>query len=196
MQRLPILALLALLAVSSSPSAQPTASSGTVTRAPDAARTVQTIRTTATVVGIVPETRTVNLRRPDGRIVEIQIGDEVKNFDKIKVGDHVNVDYTEALSLELKKGGTGSAPRSDTEATTTTAPPGAQPRGSVGRRISVLADVVAVDGKKQLVTLRGPQGNLVELQVSDPDQLKRIAKGDQVRAVYTEALAVAVEPAR
>jgi Cu/Ag efflux protein CusF len=42
--------------------------------------------------------------------------------------------------------------------------------------------------------LRGPQGNLVDLNVRDPEQLKHIKKGDQVRAVYTEALAVAVEP--
>lgn len=195
MRRLHVFAFLALLSASPLAPAQATASSGTVTRAPGAARTVQTIRTTATVVSIDPETRTVNLRRPDGRIVEIQVGDAVKNFGRIKVGDSVNVDYTEALSLELKKGGTGAPPHSDTQATTTSAPPGAQPRGTVGRRITVLADVLAVDGKKQLVTLRGPQGNLVELHVSDPEQLKRIATGDQVRAVYTEALAVAVEPA-
>jgi hypothetical protein len=72
---------------------------------------------------------------------------------------------------------------------------GAQPRGTAGRQITVLADVVAVDNDNRLVTLRGPEGNMVDLKVPDPEQLKLIKKGDQVRAVYTEALAVAVEPA-
>jgi hypothetical protein len=146
------------------------------------------------VVGIVPETRTISLKRADGHVVDIQAGKEVRNFDKIKVGDTVTVDYTEALSLELKKGGSG-APDHNESQDLTRAPVGAQPRGTFGRKVSVLADVVAVNNKDQVVTLRGPQGNLVDLAVRDPEQLKHIKKGDQVSAVYTEALAVAVEPA-
>jgi Cu/Ag efflux protein CusF len=47
---------------------------------------------------------------------------------------------------------------------------------------------------KQIVTLKGPQ-HTVNLRVADPEQFKRIAKGDQVEAKFTQALAVAVEPA-
>jgi hypothetical protein len=173
--------------------AQPTASSGSVITAPGTATAVSTVKTTATVVGIVPGTRTVSLKRPDGQVVDIRVGDEVRNFDRIKMGDTVTVDYTEALSLELKKGGTGKPDLTESEEVTR-APVGAQPRGAVGRKVSVLADVVAVNGKDQVVTLRGPQGHVVELKVPDPEQLKRIKKGDQVQAVYTEALAVAVTP--
>jgi Cu/Ag efflux protein CusF len=35
----------------------------------------------------------------------------------------------------------------------------------------------------------------VDLRVQDPERLKRVKKGDQVKAVYTEALAISVEPA-
>jgi Cu/Ag efflux protein CusF len=31
--------------------------------------------------------------------------------------------------------------------------------------------------------------------VEDPEQMKNIKKGDQVEAVYTEAVAISVEPA-
>jgi len=34
----------------------------------------------------------------------------------------------------------------------------------------------------------------VDLRVDDPEQLKRIAKGDQVEAKFTQALAISVEP--
>jgi Cu/Ag efflux protein CusF len=185
--------LACLLSVSSLLPAQPTTASGKVTTAPGAAKAVRTVKTSATVVGVIPETRMVSLKRADGHVFNIQAGEEVRNFDRIKVGDTVTVDYTEALSLELRKGGTGTPDLTESQ-DVTRAPVGAQPRGSVGRKISVLADVVAVNSKDQVVTLRGPQGNLVDLMVRDPEQLKRIKKGDQVSAVYTEALAVAVEP--
>jgi hypothetical protein len=186
--------LASLLAASPLLLAQTTTSSSAVTKAPGKAQVVQTVKTTATVVGIVPETRTVSLKRADGKVVEIQASDEVRNFDRIKVGDTVTVDYTEALSLELKKGGKGTPDRKESESAGRAAV-GAQPRGTAGRQITVLADVVAVDNDNRLVTLRGPEGNMVDLKVPDPEQLKLIKKGDQVRAVYTEALAVAVEPA-
>jgi len=32
------------------------------------------------------------------------------------------------------------------------------------------------------------------MRVPDPEQFKRIAKGDQVEAKYTQAIAVAVDP--
>jgi Cu/Ag efflux protein CusF len=45
------------------------------------------------------------------------------------------------------------------------------------------------------VTLKGPN-QTVDLKVRDPAQLKLIKVGDQIQAVYTEAVAVGVEPAK
>jgi transposase-like protein len=73
-----------------------------------------------------------------------------------------------------------------------------QPGASVSviaPEITALADVIAVDTNKHLITLKGPRGNLVDLNVQDPEQLKNIKKGDQVEVVYAEAVAVAVAPA-
>jgi len=71
--------------------------------------------------------------------------------------------------------------------------PGDAPGGAVGRQVTIVADVVATDPAKQVVTLKGPQ-RTVDLKVPDPDQFKRIAKGDQVEATFTQAFAVVVEP--
>jgi Cu/Ag efflux protein CusF len=51
-----------------------------------------------------------------------------------------------------------------------------------------------VDPANQIVTLKGPN-QTVDLRIADQEQFKRIAKGDQVEAKFTQALAVAVEPA-
>jgi hypothetical protein len=74
-------------------------------------------------------------------------------------------------------------------------PEGSKPGGTMGRELTIVADVVAVHPQSQTVTLKGPKGNTVDLVVEDPQQFANIKKGDQVQAVYTEALAISVEPA-
>jgi Cu/Ag efflux protein CusF len=168
--------------------------SAAVATAPGMAMAVKTSKVTATVVGINKDTREVTLKRSDGKIVIINATEEVRNFDQIRVGDKVKAEYTQSLTLELKKGGKGK-PGVSGESAMARAPLGAKPAGAVGREVTILANVVAVNAKKHTVTLRGPQGNTVDLLVQDPNQLKNIKKGDQVEAVYTESLAVALEAA-
>jgi hypothetical protein len=71
--------------------------------------------------------------------------------------------------------------------------PGAKPGGTIGREITVMADVLAVNAKAKTVTLKGPH-NTVDVIVEDPEQMKNIRKGDQVQVVYTEAVAISVTP--
>ena len=61
--------------------------------------------------------------------------------------------------------------------------------------MTAVAEVVAVDPARQVVTLRGPAGNEVDVDVQDPNQLKNIRKGDNVQITYVEALAIAVAEA-
>lgn len=58
-----------------------------------------------------------------------------------------------------------------------------------------MAEVVTVDPARQLVTLRGPAGNEVDVDVQDPNQLKNIRQTDHVQITYVEALAIAVAEA-
>jgi Cu/Ag efflux protein CusF len=186
--------LAALVSAAPLTSAQTTGTSS-VTRTPGSAKAVQTNKATATVTAINPATRTVTLQRADGRIIDVHAGDEVKNLDKIKVGDKVTAEYTQALSIDLKKGAVGATKRTESTTDVARTMSEGKPSASVGSKVTVLADVVAVNEKDKVVTLRGPEGHFVDLQVQDPEQLKRIKAGDQVQAVYTEALAIKVEPA-
>jgi Cu/Ag efflux protein CusF len=165
-----------------------------VAKGPGAAGAAHKINLTATITRIDAATREVTLKGPKGREVTVQAGPEVKNFAQMKIGDRVNVEYTEALLLELKKGST--APVARTEAMGAgTAKPGERPAGLAGRQITVTAEVVALDSKSQVVTLRGPR-RTVDVQVADAEQFKHIAKGDRVEATYSEGLAIVVEPAK
>jgi len=168
--------------------------SANVTREPGKATASGMHKVTATVDKIDPDTRTVTLKRHDGKMVDVELGPEVRNFDQLKVGDVVTMTYKEALTLSLKKGGGGETSMQETPSMERAAS-GAKPGGMVGREVKVTANVVAVDQKTKTVTLQGPEGGTMDLKVDDPGQLANVKVGDQVEAVYTEAFAVSVKAA-
>jgi Cu/Ag efflux protein CusF len=187
-----VLAALAL-AVAAPPAPAQATKSSSVSTGPGTIKTVETTKATATVAAIDMATRTVSLKRADGSVIDVHAGEEVRNLDKVRVGDTVTAEYTEALSLSLKKGAAG-VPRRVQSVEVARAPVGGQPSASVGVKTTVLADVIAVNGKNKVMTLRGPDGHTVDLKVNDPEQIKNIKAGDQVEAVYTQANAVSVQP--
>jgi hypothetical protein len=146
----------------------------------------------ARVEAVDQKTREVRLKGPEGKVVTLTAGPEVRNLDKVKVGDLVSVRYIESLTLTLKKGGKELRGSTEREGAMR-AKPGEQPAGVVARQVEITADVIAVDAKVPSITLRGPKRTL-ELKVK-PEQFKLVKVGDQVEAVYTEAVAVALEPA-
>ena len=160
--------------------------------APGKAMAAQTVKIAATITAIDKATRDVTLKGPQGNELTVTAGPLVKNFDMLKVGDSVDLQYVEALTLELKKGGGMAVARTE-QAGAVGAKAGATPGGAVGRQVTIVADVVAVDAAKQTITLKGPK-QTVDLRVPDPAQFKLVAKGDQVEAKYTQAVAIAVEP--
>ena len=161
---------------------------------PGKASVVSAAEISAQVTGIDKATRTVTLKGPKGKVVDIVAGDEVKNFDQIKVGDFVVARYAEALTLELKKVKAGAGDVTVREEAAK-AQPGEKPAVAGARQITAIAKVTAVDPKKSTITLKGPRGKEVTLNVKNPDQFKVVKKGDQVEVTYTEALALSVEPA-
>ena len=175
--------------------AQPKAPQGApvVSSEPGKAAAVSVVEATLTVVAINPKTRVITLKGPGGKTMDVEAGEEVKNFSQIRVGDNVKVQYREALTLELKK--TKADAGASATAVVGTAAPGERPAAAVGAQVTVLADVVAVDPKKSTISLKGPAGNVVELKVRNPDHFKVVKKGDKVEAVYSEAVAIAVTPA-
>lgn len=173
---------------------EPNTQAGVVT-APGRVAGAATTEVTAKVIAVDPAQRTVTLQGASGKTRTIAVGDQVRNFDQIKVGDTVHAKYTQALALELKKGASGMAAPTEEQAITPAPAPGAKPGGTVARKVTATVEVVAVDSARQMVTLRGPAGNEVDVDVQDPNQLKNIKKGDHVQVTYVEALAIAVAEA-
>jgi hypothetical protein len=164
-----------------------------MTSSPGQATIAQKRKLVATVEAIDVAKREVTLKGPKGKVVPLSVSPEVRNLEQVKVGDQVAVTYIEALSLTLKKD--GKELRASNTKNDAVRAPGAKPGGAVAEYTKVTADVIAVNQKTHMVTLKGPKQE-VDLYVADPAQLKLIKVGDQIEAEYTQALAVGVEPAK
>lgn len=174
---------------------QPAATGGAVVASePGRAAIARAAEISAQVVALDKATRTVTLKGPKGNVVDVVAGDEVKNFDQIRLGDFVVARYVQSLTLELMKTKAGIREKTEVE-DAARAKPGERPAGVAVRQVTVLADVIGVDPKKKTITLKGPKGNVMVLDVHNPDQFKVVKKGDQVEVVYTEAVALTLTPA-
>ncbi len=163
-------------------------------KGPGVVGVAQTVNVTATITAIDAASRAITLKGPQGRETTVVAGPEVRNFAQLKVGDNVDIGFVESLVLELKKGG-GKPVAWTVKEGAVGAKPGEKPAGAAGRQVTVVGDVVAVDTAAKTVTVKGPQ-RTVDLKVNDPEQLKLIAKGDQIEATFTEAMAISVSPAK
>ena len=154
----------------------------------------ETLKSEAKVVAVDQKTRVVTLKDSAGKVFDVTAGDAVQNFAQIKPGDVVVTEFTQALAMKLKKSAGIRVTKEMTDAKR--AAPGEKPAGAVGREINFVADVIGVDAKTGLVTLKGAKGRVVDLKVQDPKVLAEIKKGDQVEGTYVEALAIVVMPAK
>jgi hypothetical protein len=76
-----------------------------VKRAPEGGKpgiaAIQSVEVAATVTAIDYPGRTVTLQGPEGKLLKVKAGPEVKRFDQIKQGDSVIARYTEAFSIKV-----------------------------------------------------------------------------------------------
>jgi hypothetical protein len=184
--------IVATLAIAAAAALTAAAQTGQVVtgQAPGVVGAARTVKATATITAIDQASRAVTLKTAQGKELTVIAGPDVKNFAQLKVGDNVDVQYAEALVVELKKGGGAPVARTEQKGMAT-AKPGAAPGAVAGRQVTIVGDVIAVDSANQSVTVRGPQ-RTVDITIRDPEQFKLIAKGDQLEATYTEAVAVSV----
>ena len=190
---LTIVLITAAFAVTAFAQQSNTTESATILSEPGRAKLVRTVTISAMVVAIDKATRTVTLKSAEGDPVDVVADDQVRNFDQIKIGDVVAVRYAEAVALELRKtkaaGGDVIVREQAMQAKR-----GERPAAASERQVTAIAEVVAVDPRNSTVKLKGPRGNVVTVDVYNPDQFKVVKKGDQVDVTYSEALALSVEP--
>jgi hypothetical protein len=145
---------------------------------------------TAVVEAIDTSTRTITLRRPDGTLVSIVAGPEVKRFAEIKVGDKVTARYYDNVVVRLRRPGD---PEVDSTAKTTTSSERVTPGGTKARQRTITATITAINRDLQSITFTGPNGWKYFSKVQDMAALDKVKVGETVDVVWTEAMLVSID---
>lgn len=148
------------------------------------------------IVRVDKANRVVTIRGSEGNEIDFEAGPEVRNFDQLQVGDRVTLDYSNAVALEIKPAGTAGVGSSTSE-TSSAAALGATPGASGSETTTIVAEVMAIDTAANTVTVRGPRGNVVTLDVAREDlrgRLGTLKVGDLLQVSFTEAVAVNIRP--
>ncbi len=163
-----------------------------------AQREISTSRTetlTAKVKKIDLKTREVTLVGEDGVMTTFKAGEDVKNLDKVKVGDVVSTTLDQTLTLWIL-GANDAAPELSVGSDVYRAAPGQKPGGMMTTDLTGVATVEAIAADKKSVTLKGPKGNVVKLLVRNPENLDGVTVGTRVGFAYSETLAIGVAPGK
>lgn len=139
--------------------------------------------------------RTLTVKKPNGTILTLKVGTEVKRLNEIKPGDTVVAQFISAVAYELR------APTAEEQAAPAAAvvaagrndkslPPGA----AAANTIHTIVTIEEIDRKAGTVTIMGPSGETTVLNVERPENFQRIKVGDKLAVTYVEAVALKVEP--
>jgi Cu/Ag efflux protein CusF len=143
-----------------------------------------------TVEAIDHQSRILTLKQPSGTFVTVDVPEDVKRFDSIKVGDKVTATYYDNVVVRKKE--PGEAPV-DKLAGAVTPTEGVKPGGTVGAQRTMTATVEAIDPKVPSISFKGPNGWSYSRRVHDKEALKQVKVGDQVDFTWTEAVTLSVE---
>ncbi len=156
----------------------------------------KTTHVVATVEAVDLENRIVTVKGPEGNIVDIKAGEQVKNLAQIKVGDSVEITYYESIAAKVYKAGEAPQGTAATVAAERTAKPGEKPSGIVGSQVTLTATIESISPNKTSVTLKMADGKYKVVKIQDKKNLTNVKVGDEVVIIVTETLAIAVKPAK
>lgn len=156
-----------------------------------------TVTVRAKIRSVNMKTRELTLVGPSGNVFTVHAGDQVQNLAQVKKGDTVVARYTRSSVLVLSAPGQPIPPNTATVSGGTAAP-GQLPAAEAAGRLVITGTVVGVDLDNHTLQLVNPKGGrVITVDVTDPQRQQQMASvkvGDSLTVVYSEAIAVAVEP--
>ena len=149
---------------------------------------------TTTVEKVDIKKRQLTLKEDTGNVIKLEVPQDVADIGKIKKGDKLAIDYYASIALQLVK---RTAQPGAEETTVAAKEPAKLPGGLVAKKVSATVEVVKVDTSNNLVTIKGPGGEMDTIHVDDPamqSDLAKLKKGDKIKASYAQAVAITVTP--
>jgi len=151
----------------------------------------QTVQLIAVVEAVDREARTITLTGPQGNSRTIQAREDSNNIDKIVVGDEVNVEFLQNMSIEVFEND-GMEPGSGALAASAINKEGETPAGMEVLTTVTTAVVEDINIEANTFKLRWPNGDVLQYEAQDPENLKKADVGDLVVLTFTEAIAMSL----
>jgi hypothetical protein len=166
--------------------------SGCATTSKPGAVVVEQITRTATVVNIDSAKRVITLKREDGSIQSYALGDNVKNFDQIKVGDIVKSSVIESVAVAVRK--SNEEPDATVSKSVSVAAKGEKPSIVMTDTFELVARVTSIDMDKGTITISTVSGESKTFPFDKSvGNFKNIKAGDDVILNISVAVMIAVE---
>jgi len=141
------------------------------------------------ITRIEKDARLVTMKNAAGDTLSVVCGPEVKNFDKLKIGDKVQTVYKEVLSIRVDKSGEMVE---TTESSSTSAKKGDSPAAQFWEKREVRAKIIAIDkagGTAEIETLSGEKFTVIPDKV---ENLEKVQVGNVVVVTQTSTRAISV----
>jgi hypothetical protein len=166
--------------------------SGCATTSKPGAVVVEQVTHTATVMNIDSANRIITLKNEDGISHSYVLGDNVKNFDQIKVGDIVKSSAIESVAVYVRK--SNEEPDATVSKSVSVAAKGEKPSITVTDTFELVARVTSIDLDKGVITISTVSGETKTFPIDKSvGNFKNINAGDDVILDITRAVMIAVE---
>lgn len=149
----------------------------------------------AEIVAINVETNEVSIKGPLGRVVTLVGDGTMVDLSKRRVGDRVSAQYVAAIEGEVRTPTEDELANpwvvvTDSARLESETAPGA----GAARQIRAVCTIEAADREAGYIVVKDALGNLHTIEDIDGSKFEGVALGDSVVFVYTEALALSLQP--
>jgi len=149
----------------------------------------------AVITDIDLETRQVTVEGPGGQLVTMTASEQVVKLEDVKVGETIKATYFTSLESELREPTQeeladpwvviADAAKSEGDE---------QPAIGGARMIRAVCTIEGLNRVLGTVTIKDPRGKFHLIGDVEPEKMEGVTLGQTVVLVYTEALAVTLEP--
>lgn len=148
----------------------------------------------ARVESVDVASRKLVVRSLSGERTSYTLGKDVKNLDRVRIGDRVMLYETTGVAAEIKPAGEPLTQHSETSSETTSSNGTSYllPQGTVRRTVTMTVEFESVDPNGRTITFKRPDGTSHTVKLGDERELefaKQLKKGDRVGIRYAESTA-------
>jgi len=151
----------------------------------DQVRTVE-----ARVESVDLSSRKLVIRSLAGERTVYSLGEDVKNLDRVRIGDRVVLFYSIGIAAEIKPAGEPMSQRSET--TTSNGKSYLLPQGTVRRTVTMTVEFESLDPEGRTITFKRPNGTSRTVKLGDDRELdfaKQLKTGERFSVTYVESTA-------